>query len=243
MVDIYDWRQDGDGSFGVLPRNPSFEQVYDLFHIGVDTSKGADRATAGELYWQLKAFYLREGPATLMPIVWDQNRQGMASIVVFNHWPGAPQFPEPVKPDYHSAGVGGFTGSSGDIGWGLGDGSYIQDGQPGPHSIWCSANPGNEPPQWSDMATGIGMLGGTNHLMPHPIFELTRKGGTAPPPAEGDYKLAIVIGGQVQGWLTFDTGQSGDDYLALYGGQTEIGRLFWEPVQSMGRLTRWLRGR
>lgn len=227
---IYDWRQASDGSFAQLPKNPTLEETQALFKFEIDTSLGYDAAKDGEAYWRLHALYLREGPSTVILKIWDEAGLGMGNIVVFRHWPGAPDFPEPVRPGYHTNGVAGWTQSNGDIGFGLGTGDYIgEDG--GASSIWPSAYPlGVNGPQYGDAIKKHGMLGGTNHFMPHPIFQLTYKeGGVIVPPPSGDgkYKLGNFVNGELIGYIEFSTGEVTGDKLILYADGSPVGSIPW----------------
>jgi hypothetical protein len=64
---------------------------------------------------------------------------------------------------------GGFTDDNGVIGMPYSHGSMGGPGG-GPDVIWVSASPPGKQPQFSDAASGLGWIGGTDHLSPNPIF-------------------------------------------------------------------------
>jgi len=104
---------------------------------------------------------LREvvGPATLVV------KAGANRRVAF-HWPGAPHQPN-AGHDWDSRYEVGETNAEGEVGFGLGHGSYIKDvSAGGPHGVWvCSPVP-------SDAVFGLGMLGGTVHAHVDVEFQL-----------------------------------------------------------------------
>jgi len=115
-----------------------------------------------------------EGPATLTVWVLDEDGTGKAWQPVANHWP------DPELQDLRGGGLVSLwqpqacvalTDEMGQVGFGLGSGSYITNReQGGPHTVWVLS-----PSVASDGLSGIGMLGGTNHMGPLRLtFRLVR---------------------------------------------------------------------
>jgi hypothetical protein len=85
----------------------------------------------------------------------------------------------------------------------------------GPDVIWLSASPEGKEPQYSDAASGLGWIGGTDHLNPNPIFQYVVKSSTTPPPTTGEYALEVVVNGQMVGYVPITTGTTGNDAIWL----------------------------
>lgn len=126
----------------------------------------------------------QEGPAVQMVHVRDRNGEPMCDVEVCRWWPDAPdEFPEgelgpnhsPVSQWYDNA-VHGPTNENGDIGFGVGGGDVVHDGDV-TNAIWIAS--------WdapSDLFESRGVwLGGTNHRHLACVFEY-REGTDAPPP-------------------------------------------------------------
>lgn len=199
MSDIFvnDVRDDEDASLALIPRIETFEELQEAFGLDVNRSEGEQRATNGQRYWRLVGFEVRTGVAAFLPQVKTVSGTPAAKIIVFRHWPNAPNFPPGVDPEYFSNGEGDFTDINGIKGIPYGDGDVTgPDG--GPDYIWCSSDPPGGSRIGSDMATKLGWIGGTDHLTANPIFRDTLKGGgTTPPPViPGDNTIQLIIGGE-----------------------------------------------
>ncbi|MHC4195967.1 MAG: hypothetical protein ACYSQZ_08520 [Planctomycetota bacterium] len=129
VADVFvdDIRADDDESLNLVPRITTFAQLKDVFKLDIDHSLGYDATPPGELYWAIIGFYIRTGIAAFIPKVLGENGVPLPppGTFVFAHWPGAPQFPESVNPNYHSNAVGGFTNTEGDIGFGYSGGAVV----------------------------------------------------------------------------------------------------------------------
>jgi len=104
-----------------------------------------------------------EGPAAVVVHV-VRDGLPLEGVNVVLNWPDAPPLPEGLRQcsDY---GVYGPTNSMGDVGFGLGGGSYYFPPAGGPHWIWVAV-------EGTDCLTGIGMLGGTNHVLLNSTWEV-----------------------------------------------------------------------
>lgn len=106
-----------------------------------------------------------EGPAVLQVRVLDEHGTPHTNQPVANHWP------DNNLPDLRNQGhqslwreraIHQRTGNDGFTGFGLGNGSYIRNlAEGGAHTVWVLS-----PSLPSDGLSGIGMLGGTNHMGP-----------------------------------------------------------------------------
>lgn len=233
-IRVYDVRPDGHSSFSVLPKlaEDEIDRLQQFYGFAVDFTHGYERARPGELFWGIAAFELKAGPAVLQPQVRDQNGNLVLTppgILLFLSWPGAERFPAAIDPAYSDRGVAGFTEGNGSLGWGFGPESHIGEGG-GPFTVWASSDPAT----WqsrrvgSDAAVRLGWW--DDHIVPNPIFQVMKKGGIAPPPETGAYRLAIVDpSGAVLGWVTFGSEpDAGRGWLALYHDDAELGRIAWD---------------
>ena len=118
-----------------------------------------------------------EGPATLKVRVIDEQGLAKSSQPVANSWPdnSLPDLRnQGLKTLWKDRAVNQSTDGAGFTGFGLGTGSYIRDlAQGGPHTVWVLS-----PSLPSDGMSGIGMLGGTNHIGPLFLtFQISDEGG------------------------------------------------------------------
>jgi len=117
--------------------------------------------------------------AMIKVLVLDDSGEPVQGQPVANRWPD-PSLPDLTgsgsKTLWHDRAHVQNTDSSGLTGFGLGSGSYIGDlNIGGPHTLWILS-----PTLPSDGLSGMGMLGGTNHMGP---LSLTfRIVDAAPPP-------------------------------------------------------------
>jgi hypothetical protein len=95
------------------------------------------------------------GPAVLVIHVERSDGEPAANQPVVFYWPDAPTLPEELWNCGLTQGVYGSTNQAGDVGFGLGPGSYYWPQDVGPHTIWIGGS--------GDCLAGLGMLGGTNH--------------------------------------------------------------------------------
>ena len=215
MSDIFvnDVRANDDVSLALIPRIETFEELQERFGLDIDTTKGGDRANDGQRYWKLIGFEVRTGIAAYLTQVKNINGGPAADILVFKHWPDAPDLPSGVDPDYFSNAVGGFTDGNGIQGSPYSGGSVTgPDG--GPDYIWLSSDPPGGTRIGSDMASKLGWIGGTDHLTANPIFQDTLKGGVLPP--IGDSRLVVYdqTGNEV-GYTPLLTGSGSGGRIAL----------------------------
>lgn len=225
---VYDVRPEGHQSLSVLPRLGvnDFAALQDFYKFELDFSGGYDRATPGQRFFGIDAIELKAGPAVFQPQVLDENGSPIVTspgILMFNHWPGAPDLGFTPDPNYHPNAVAGFT-ENGTIGWGYGADSHIGDNG-GVHSIWCSADPVSVTTNRRVGSDAIKKLGWwDDHITPNPIFKVMIKGGQ--PPA-GDVRLVIydAQGNQV-GYVNLLTGGApGQGRIALVQGGIETGHV------------------
>ncbi len=152
-ISVYDWQGNGRDTAYLRARYGDF-----VVHP----------APAGEgPVYKLSA--LREKidtAATLVVRVMNQDGTPLEGVQVAWYWPDAPLdancgpqggIPPHMRPD---RAVAGFTNLNGDTGFGMGRGAYYfpSQAQTGPHATWVYGRATR-----SDVITGLGMLGQTNH--------------------------------------------------------------------------------
>lgn len=216
-------------------RAGDFVTVARYMGVSVLDQYGCRRATAGQLYMDLKYVEFRCGPATLITRVQDVAGSGLPGVLMADHWPdmgNANMFPGPVDPPYATTGILAWTNSEGNVGWGLGSGSFTSGPyKPGPHTVWSVSGSG---PLGvivgSDALVGIGMLPMSNHCILNPWFELRQRGEPVP---FGGVRLAIMNNGVVLGYIYPEQGSPGAGFSGLEL-QDANGNTMWhvasEPV-------------
>jgi hypothetical protein len=223
MTDIFvnDVRADDDASLDLIPRIETFEELQEAFGLGVDRSEGEQRVSSGQRYWRLVGFEVRTGVAAYLTQVKEADGGPADRIVVFKHWPDAPDLPPGIDPLYFPNAEGGFTDVSGVQGSPYSGGSVTgEDG--GPDYIWLSSDPPGGTRLGSDMATKLGWIGGTDHLTANPIFQDTLKGSTVPPNGGEAPKLVVFDDtGEFVGQLTLQTGSGSGGRIALFSDGVE----------------------
>ena len=95
------------------------------------------------------------GPSVLVAHVVDINGQPVENATVVLYWPDAPFLPPELQQCGVDRGAYGPTNSGGDIGFGLGPGSYYFPPAGGPHLMFVAGG--------DSCLSGLGMLGGTDH--------------------------------------------------------------------------------
>jgi hypothetical protein len=137
-------------------------------------------ATAGNVYRVVK-FQDAEGAAVQVVNVINQDRKPVADIRVVRYWPDAPTLPAwpPPISTWHNRGVYGNTNINGDIGYGMGHGDYFFPPASGASAVWVADQAGP-----SDLVSGLGMLGGTEHRHLDVYYQLVPAGPPVEPPVE-----------------------------------------------------------
>lgn len=210
---VQDNRGSNAGSLSILPKNPTWQQVVNLFKLKVREDMGWTATPVNQACWRFVGVTLQEGPAVYRMEVWNEAGDPYPGILVARHFSTAPQFKDPISPPYYSNGEANFTEAGGDkfgareFGY---SGGSVTGPDGGPDSFWVSASPPGQQPQYSDLAEGFGWLGGTNHFNPSPIFQYQVKsnGGDVPPVViTGHYVLAnLDEAGRVVGYIPFIDG-------------------------------------
>lgn len=118
-----------------------------------------------------------EGAAALTAAVVDEQGRPLKKIRVARSWPDAPDLPSWPSPVsiWRDMGVYGETDSKGRIGFGMGRGDYYTPPGRGASCLWVADETGP-----SDLISGLGMLGLTNHR--HLDITFQRQGQAAPEP-------------------------------------------------------------
>ena len=217
MSDIFvnDVRANDDASLGQVPRIETFEKLKQIFGLDIDTTLGGDVAAPGQRFWKLVGFEVRTGVAAFLTQIKNADGSPAEKIVVFNHWPGAPELPVPVDPQYFSNAKGGFTDGSGVQGAPYSGGAVTgEDG--GPYYIWPSADPLGGARVAADMASKLGWIGGTDHLTANPIFQDTLKGGATPPPGNGAELVVFDENGKEVGYFPLQDRAGAGGRIALF---------------------------
>lgn len=79
----------------------------------------------------------------------------IAGVTVIFSWPDAPVLPDELQGCGLARGIYGPTNANGDVGFGLGSGSYYWPPDGGPHTLWV--------PSGGACVAGIGMVAATAH--------------------------------------------------------------------------------
>ena len=146
-------------------------------------------------------------------------------MAVAFHWPDAPLIPQGFNPRYYENAVIGWTEGRGDVAIAFGGESHIgPDG--GPYHVWVFDGGGKV---GSDKAGKIGWW--DDHIIPNPIFEITRKEGEQPPPQNGtEYLCNVNQQGEITGHIAFLPGAppSGDAGLVLMRNDRVVAYIPWQ---------------
>ena len=173
-----------------------------------------------------------EGPAVIKVRVINGDGVPQVNQPVANHWPD-PELEDlrhqNLQTLWRDRAVYQHTELSGFTGFGLGTGSYIHNLQEGgPHVVWVLS-----PSLPSDGMSGIGMLGGTNHM--GPLF-LTFQIGEDPAPVNSLRELLLTTGDREQ-LIRFNPQAALQRRIALDGffpNSNEFD-VEWEGVQYIGQ--------
>ncbi len=140
---------------------------------------------AGKVY-RLVKLQDAEGPAVQVVNVADRAGKPLAGVRVVRYWPNAPQLPDwpPPVSRWRSQGVFGQTNANGDIGYGLGHGDYYFAPDVGVSAVWVA-----DPTGPSDLITGLGMLGGTEHRHLDVYYRLVEAQAQPKPPEPAPVEL------------------------------------------------------
>lgn len=243
---VIDNRGTNAGSLSQLSKNPTWEQVVNLFKLKIREDLGWGATPSGQACWRFVGVSLQEGPTVYQVQVKSSIGLLVGGILALRHYSTAPDFQSAINPPYYPNGLAVFTREDGDK-FGLAEFTYAMssivgpDG--GPDSFWISASPNGQQPQYSDLVSGFGWLGGTNHLNPSPIFQYqVRDYGPdhqeddpepVPPVAvTGHYLLANVnAAGERIGWIPFIDGPiptgTGARLVIMLDGK-EVGYQEWQ---------------
>lgn len=115
-------------------------------------------STFGDVRWSegnLVELRCSIGPSVLVANVRDHDSQPVENATVVLYWPDAPFLPPELQSCGLDRGVFGPTNQNGDIGFGLGPGSYYFPPSGGPHVMWVVGG--------ASCLAGLGMLGLTEH--------------------------------------------------------------------------------
>ena len=233
-IKVVDTRPEDHQSLGTLPRLGvnDLDRLQEFYKFELLFTHGYERAEPGQLFWGIAAFELKAGPAILQPQVRDQSGQLITTppgILLFLHWPGTEPFPSPVDPPYAQTGVAGFTEGKGSIGWGFGGESHIGP-EGGPFLTWASSDPADWPSETrrvgSDAVDRLGWW--DDHIIPNPIFQVMKKGGT-PPPTGTEYLVNVDASGTVTGHIPFIPGPppAGSTSLGLVRDGQVVAHIQW----------------
>lgn len=229
MIYVNDLRDNNDASLSVIPRLKAWEGVQSYFGVSRLEMFGWEVTPNGQKCWRLVGVHIRTGAAAYIPCVLDErgytywHKPTETGALVVRTWPGCPEIKtsDPIRPDYNTVldgyaehhAVAGFTNENGDIGFPYEHGS-IGGPDGGPDVIWVHAVPTGYEPQYSDCITGLGWIGGTDHLTVNPVFKLmTKEDGTTPLPPEA--LVNIDAEGNITGHIPFVPGPPREERKAL----------------------------
>ena len=128
----------------------------------------------GALVSELRA---RTGDSALVVKVLNSEGLPMSNVKVAFYWPDAPQDP---NAGWYNRCVTGTTNAEGCVGFGMGEGAYYWPPAGGPHAVWVYGSDA------SQVVTGLGMKGGTNHNHLNVVFSYEDEEPPIPPPPSGD---------------------------------------------------------
>lgn len=231
---VNDVRTNEDASLNIVPRISSYEELQQYFGVEVERQFGWDVTPQGQACWKIVGFEVRTGVAAYIPQIKKEDGSPYPEILTIRWWPDVDKYDQTVKPHYRLAENpkwdGGFTDANGTIGMAYGGGS-IGGPDGGPDVIWVSASPPGQQPQYSDAVSGLGWIGGTDHLNPNPIFQYTVKGSTPTP--TGQIYLVNIQNGIITGyipWIPGSPSQSGQ-YIGLWQDGQVVYNLPWQAGQ------------
>lgn len=132
------------------------------------------------LRWRYGVQALRDSgpdaPAALVVTVRDAAGKGLAGVRVGFYWPDAPLLSSGLRA------VVGKTDGNGAVGFGLGRGAYyFPESGRGPHEVFLLDEADMS---FSEVVSGLGMLGGTNHR--HVNVDFVRRDAQQDPDPEPD---------------------------------------------------------
>lgn len=235
---VEDPRPNNDSSIGLVPHLNTYADI--LTHFGsltIDQSQGWDATPIGEGCWKVVGFHVTIPQVVIAPKVLDLAGNYIPDKLVYWHYTGAPtHLTGNHRPKYFGdRGLSGRTKAEGNgAEFVITKEHWMGPGSPGPDSVWVAAEPGG--PQYSDVVHGLGMRGGTNHLIVSPIFRHVIKGTEQDDgPGVIDTNLPITDGGKpIEEPVPDDTGSpiTGDvtnyELIVIIDGQ-EVGRI---PIQN-----------
>jgi hypothetical protein len=129
-------------------------------NFGAVSVERADTLEGTSQVYRIVKLQDSEGPAAQVVTVRAQDGNPIEGINIVRHWPDAPELPSWPAPAslWHDRGVYGTTNMNGEIGFGMGRGDYYFAPSGGASAIWVADQAGP-----SDLISGLGMLGATNH--------------------------------------------------------------------------------
>lgn len=175
----------------VHPEFPETDDAYQILEwagIEIDRSQGCEKVQPGQTYLGLVAVEGRCGSSAIIPHVQNQAGDPLANVLVAFRWPGmgdANQCTAAVKPNPFGECVLGWTDGGGSVGFGIGQGGFINPPNGGPFSTWGTTclHEGCIYGKWygADIfggdGNGTGWFGGTDHCVFNPIFAPSVRGG------------------------------------------------------------------
>jgi len=119
--------------------------------------------------------YEIEGPTDLNVYVYGENGDPEKDIEVAFYWPDAP-FDSGAPSGFRRC-ITGKTNAEGRCGFAMGGGAYYWPPGGGPHAVWLYGD------QLSEIVSGLGMLGGTNHIHLNVVYQKINTSEPPPPPS------------------------------------------------------------
>ena len=167
------------------------EQTWSWIHARFGDAVQVDASTYDPAY-RLVELREREGPASIMVRLLDENGSPQSGIEVIRHWPGAEGLPawDPPPERWKPNGVHGKTDGNGVIAFGMGGGDFYDPAVTcGVTSIWIARTA-----YGSDCIHGLGMLAATNHIHLEPVFQLVHgEDPVDPEPPEPGTGIAAAL--------------------------------------------------
>lgn len=122
--------------------------------------------------------------ATLKVDVYDENWTPIPNVSVIRYWPDAPilpDFSDTTASQWTTRGDVGYTDANGAVGFGMGLGDYYFVPDTGASKVYVADFAGP-----SDLMSGLGMLGATNHCHIDTVFQKISDTYTPPTPEPTD---------------------------------------------------------